>query len=65
MRIRMTVAQFWQHAGTERPLSIGEVYDVPMAVAQWLIHCGFATGVGATPIETKPSAPAETKRGRR
>jgi len=60
----MTVAQFWQHAGVERPLSSGMEYDVPEAIGRWLMHCGFAV-VAAGPVETKPVQPLETKRGRR
>lgn len=65
MRVRMLVARSLQHAGAERPLSIGEVYELPSVVARRLLESGEAEPVPVGPSETKPDqAPMDTKRKR-
>lgn len=61
MRIRMVIAQRLQEAGAERPLSIGEVYDVSDVVGSSLIASGDAVLAGPVVLETKPAAALETK----
>ena len=61
----MLVAQFWQHAGSERPLSVGDTPIVPDMVGRWLVEHGFAVQLPVIgPAEIKPQRPDETKRGR-
>lgn len=42
MQIVMLIARYWQDAGIERPLSVGESYDLPDGVAAALIATGAA-----------------------
>jgi len=66
MRVRMLAARFLQDAGAERPLSIGEVYELPDLVARRLLEAGEAEAVAPSPDEQKPEPVAiETKRGKR
>lgn len=65
MRVVMLAARFLQHAGAERPLSIGEVYELPDVVARALLEAGDAELVPVGPSETKPDPVVlETKRKR-
>lgn len=64
MRVRMLAARFLQDAGVERPLSTGEVYELPLLVARRLVDAGDA--VAEPDYETVAVAVRETKpRGRR
>lgn len=58
----MLVAQFWQHAGVERPLSVSTVHQVPDAVGRWLVDHGYAVVSQPGPLEMKPLNPTETKK---
>lgn len=52
----MVVAREWQDAGQQRPLSVGQVYDLPEGVAVALIATGAAaraTSPTVTSLETK------------
>jgi hypothetical protein len=61
----MRAARAWQDAGHERPLSLGEEYDLPAPVAETLIADGVAEAVSSRrPPETKPELAYETKRGK-
>ena len=65
MLIRMTRYRTLQDAGREKPLSVGEAYDLPEFVAQSLIATGAAVSLEARhPVvpEAKPMAPPERKR---
>ena len=61
MRVRMLVAQTWQCAGAQRPLSVGTDHLVPPDVGRWLVQRGYAVALPV--METKPVLPQETKRG--
>lgn len=65
MRVQMVVARSLQHAGAERPLSTGEVYELPDVVARALLESGDAVVVPVGPQETKPDpTPLDVKRKR-
>lgn len=70
MHVRMLRARALQDAGVERPLSVGEVYDLPAGVAGALIATGAATAhdeggdvevAVVRPPETKPLPRLETE----
>lgn len=60
----------WQHIGHEQPLSVGQAYDLPDAVAEELVACGSAVHDAhqddhSQPPERAVAAPPETGRRRR
>jgi hypothetical protein len=64
MQVVMRVALSWQHIGREVPLSSGETYELPDAIAVALVSAGQATPV-TLPPEIKPDpVMVETKRAR-
>lgn len=62
MLVQMRVAQTLQHAGTERPLSPGEVYEVSDVVGRELLDHGFATRAEMRAPETKAVRPEKSGR---
>ena len=71
MNVVMVRARAWQHAGQERVLSIGQVYDLPDAIALDLIATGAATreasdhAVVDTEREMAVAGPGETGKVRK
>lgn len=71
MRIRMLRARVLSDAGIERPLDLGQEYDLPQIVAESLIATGaaeesedvFEESREAVAPEIRPMRPPETKRG--
>lgn len=53
MRVFITIACEWQDAGRQRPLSVGESYELPDAVAVDLVAMGLAV-MPDQAYETKP-----------
>lgn len=47
MQVQMRIHRYWQHAGAELPLNIGEVYDLPDVVAVAFVATGAAVRVDA------------------
>lgn len=64
MLIRMLAAQRLQEAGTERPLSIGAVYEVSDVVGRDLVASGDAELAPMAAPETKGGEPV-ARRGRK
>jgi len=72
MRVVMERLRIWQDAGMERPLEVGQAYDLPDVVAESLIVTGAAVKdlVAAVeladerPPELKPIIPPERKESR-
>ena len=65
MIVLMRVARDWQHAGHERPLSVGVEYDLPDGVALSLIAGGDADAVVSLETAAFTGAPENKARGRR
>lgn len=65
MIVLMRVARDWQHAGRERPLSVGVEYDLPDGVALSLIAEGDADAVVSVETASLVGAPENKARGRR
>ena len=67
MRVIMRLARVWQDGGRERPLDVGQTYDLPDVVANALIATGAAVRSDegnvlvppdTTPIDAKSGSPA-------
>jgi hypothetical protein len=63
-RVRMTRQRHWQNAGRERQLGVGDIVDLPPAIADALIATGAAVAVvPEQPRVTSPQEPQKAPEG--